>query len=460
MNKKFSKKQLVGSAMMLAATLGSPAWAADSERDLKVLPPEVGIYHGVFPDASYTDSERRVRLNLYQFEDLAQKEVVWAQVDNEWTEGITFPKAAVDAVVDAGKIPLISMHPWRYFDRYEADRYYTFQRLADGDFDYDLRRWAKAAKDFNWPLMVEFAPEPNGDWFPWSGAFLDEDYVYGYGNGRASRGPEIYKDVYRRIINIFRSEGVRNVTWVFHVVNGNRPAEAWNGMSAYYPGDDYIDWVGISIYSAQYVGDYWDDFTETLDEVYEDLAAITRTKPLAILEWGIIEDPYVRYKKADWIVDALASLKDNRYPRIKGIGYWHESSWVPDRSNNMRIDSSYAARDAYRTEIADDFFVTAPVLTRDVARRDLKFGPFSHDLDETLLKLSKPGFDTVKFKVKPDLKKGDELVITSGDGRRVVVTKDDNEKLKLATPVRFEIKTNGSKTSKEVVVQDIEFSNR
>jgi beta-mannanase len=91
---------------------------------------------------------------------------------------------------------------------------------------------------------------------------------------------------YRHIIDLFRKEGVRNITWCFHVyppqATGDSPElyQPWNNIINYYPGDNYIDWIGISVYGAFDRGTTWDSFTGTLDAAYPQLAAISLKKHL------------------------------------------------------------------------------------------------------------------------------------------------------------------------------------
>ena len=94
-------------------------------------------------------------------------------------------------------------------------------------------------------------------------------------------------------------------------------------MSAYYPGDDYIDWIGISVYGSLQPGEER-TFTQNFDAIYPEFSAISTEKPLAILEFGVTEGSATG-DKAAWIQDALESIKNGRYPRIKAISWWHES---------------------------------------------------------------------------------------------------------------------------------------
>jgi hypothetical protein len=357
---KFSMKTTFWSAALVLASVATTgeAWAN------KLLAPETGIYHGAFADLPDLAASSVVQQRTTQFETLAGKNIVWSILADHWLSGITFPAQRISAVHRAGRIPLVHLMPWSLRRRgFQADSIYTFNRMLSGYFDFEIRQWARDAKATRRPIIVDFAPEPNGDWYPWSGALNGGDETTGYGDPDLADGPEKYRDIYRRVVNIFKAEGASNVTFFFHVVSGNKPDLPWNTMSAYYPGDEFVDWIGVSVYSAQFRGDFWEDFSESMDVAYPELAALSADKPLAILELGIIEDENRSFRKADWIIDAFASLKEGRYPRVHGVSYWHESAWAVDGNNNMRIDSSQESLAAYRDEIADPLFLATPVLS-------------------------------------------------------------------------------------------------
>src|SRR5918992_877549 len=107
---------------------------ARQQGPVKVLPPKEGVYNAAFPN--FGPNESRVsETRLRQFERQAGKPIAWAYFSNNWFYG--------------------------------TDPVYEMQRFVDGDFDDDLKRWARAARDTDIPLMVEFGTEVNGNWFPW-----------------------------------------------------------------------------------------------------------------------------------------------------------------------------------------------------------------------------------------------------------------------------------------------------
>ena len=62
--------------------------------------------------------------------------------------------------------------------------------------------------------------------------------------------PEEYIKAYKHIVDFMRAEGVDNVAYVWHSF-ASTPYKNY-ALSAWYPGDDYVDWVGISIFAHAY----------------------------------------------------------------------------------------------------------------------------------------------------------------------------------------------------------------
>jgi hypothetical protein len=319
----------------------SSSYSVSQQSGKKIAPPESGIYVGAFPDMGGTeDSVTYARLKA--FENLTGQMPVWVYFSNNWFGSIKFPKKEVKIIKEFGSIPFIRLMPRSDYLENKSDPIYSLQKIIDGKFDKALKTWATDAKKYGEPLMVEFGTEVNGNWFPWSGVH----------NGK---NPEKFKDAYIHIIELFRDEDVNNITWVFHVNYDSSPDEKWNTMSAYYPGDEYIDWIGMSIYGAQNKDDEWTNITDVFEEAYKNLSSISKNKPLAVFEFGVVEHE----KKPEWIKAFFELIKSEKYSRIKGISYWH-SRWENEDGSysNMRLDSSPEALKVYQDAISDKFFMT------------------------------------------------------------------------------------------------------
>jgi hypothetical protein len=135
----------------------------------------------------------------------------------------------------------------------------------------------------------------------------------------------------------------------------SEPATAWNTAVGYYPGDEWVDWIGLSCYGPQEPGDPWELLTQALDATYPSMAAISTNKPMALLEFAVVDDAPTG-SKAAWTTDALTNLATARWPRIKAAAWWHETFGPSDLS----IDSSPAALAAYQAGVATPQFRTRP----------------------------------------------------------------------------------------------------
>jgi len=253
-----------------------------------ISPPENGCYTGVFPGWGELESSVNAQ-ELADFENLSGKSVAFVPFSVFWGEGYV-SRRNLDEISGYGAIPLLRLMPWGepYWEpRYQPD--YALQKIIDGDFDSFLSDWADEIKAYGKPVMMTFGVEMNGDWFPWSGVFQGGSITDNYGDPKKADGPERYVDAFRHIITLFRDKGVYNVTWYFHPNHESYPNEEWNSIEAYYPGDEYIDWVGISLYGAQTENDPWVSFEDIMEPIYNELTSKFPNKPLMLCEWGVME---------------------------------------------------------------------------------------------------------------------------------------------------------------------------
>lgn len=253
----------------------------------KLIEPTVGIYHSAYPDFGGTEDNVTAE-RIINFETLANKKIVWAYFSNNWYSNIQFPIEEVNIIKEAGKIPFIRIMPRTNFDEGGPDPNYTMQKIIDGDFDIALTQWAIDAANTNITLLVEFGTEVNGDWFPWNGKYNGAGETAFYGDPNLYDGAERFKDAYKHIINICNNNGATNITWFFHVNAYSDPDLDWNQIKNYYPGDNYIDWLGVSVYGPQESDEDYQEFSDILNDVYPILTNLSN-KPIAILEFAITE---------------------------------------------------------------------------------------------------------------------------------------------------------------------------
>ncbi len=325
-----------------------------------------GILAGAFME--FGEREDDVTLEkIEQFEGLTGKRHAIIASSSYWGEQ-TFPAANLQLIKRHGSIPLIFWSPWdRPYKEGRGPDQYSLTSIIAGSHDGYIDRWADGAREFGGEMIVSFANEANGSWFPWSGIFYGGEKAAPSGG---SQGPETFKAAWRHIVERFRARGATKVKWVLHLMDFSMPNEKWNLAAQYYPGADYVDWLGFSLYGAQFPSDdHYPDFASCFDWPYTELTLLDPHKPIMLCEWGVGEFPE-KGDKGEWIREAFKTMSNTtKYPRLRAAVFWHErwqnSADEADESakenagkySDLRANSSPGALKAYREGIAAPLFL-------------------------------------------------------------------------------------------------------
>ncbi len=335
---------------------------------IKLLPPtDNDIYFGAFPDFGGPEDIVTTQ-RMTDFENLAGKHLAFAPFSVSWLNGIIYPQTHIHTIANHNVFPIMRLMPRSDFTENHAETVYSLQKIIDGQFDVELEQMATDIKSDNIPIGIDFAVEPTGDWFGWSGIYNGGGTLNGYGDPTYPDGPERWRDAYRHIIDIFRAKNVDNVTWFFHPDIQREPDESWNDAKNYYPGDNYIDWIGISIYGAQIPDvnvNSWTIFSDTLADGYQRILDISNQKPFCVLEFGVTDD-YPSHSKSDWLNNAFSTILNNPYINFSAINYWHEN-WenedIGSFETKLRIDSSSNTLTTFKNNIDNTRFVSNIILS-------------------------------------------------------------------------------------------------
>ncbi len=320
------------------------------------IPPKGQIYHGVFPSGMSKEEDKVTPEDLYAYEQAVGKSAAWIYFSHNWYNGEGFPIETATWIKERGSIPFIRLMMWSSETRDKAEPKYTLDRIINGEFDNSLRAWANEAKDFDFPLLVEYGTEMNGSWFPWNGVWNGGGKSESYGDPDAPDGPEKFQDAYRHIVRIMQEEGANNIVWVFHVNNDDIPDKSWNQAKEYYPGDEWVDWIGVSVYGALTPEDNdRSKFRELMDEMYPRLKALSSSKPIALLEFGVTRG-HPKVNQAEWADEALKDLVASRWPGIIGFSWWNEA-WENDdtvaHNTEMRVQENQELARIFRKRVAE-----------------------------------------------------------------------------------------------------------
>jgi hypothetical protein len=345
---------IVAHTFTLAACYKRNQQVVDLNAPSEVVIPSRGVYTGAYMD--FGDNEDEVSLEAIEdFERLVGKHQAIIASSSYWGEQ-SFPTENLNVIWRHGSLPLLFWSPW---DRpYEQDRgpdRFSLTEILKGKWDDYIDKWADAAREFGHPLVVSFGVEMNGTWFPWSGIYYGADEWLP--DEKNWKGPATFIKTFRYVVTRVRARGASNIKWMFHTNNYPYPYTTWNSAPAYYPGSDYVDWLGMSVYGQQFKDEPNPDIPSLVDWPYQEMCGLDPQKPIMIAEWGTGEFPYPPSQpglhKPAWIKQALELFR-TRYPRIKAAVYWHERWQNEDGSySNLRVNSSPEALEAYRNGVAN-----------------------------------------------------------------------------------------------------------
>lgn len=193
--------------------------------------------------------------------------------------------------------------------------------ILDGKYDEYLKEYAKKIKEFGHPVLFRPNNEMNGDWCV-------------YSSFHSSKDTNLYKEVWQYLYKIFEKNGVDNVLWVWNPHDLSFPDFKWNHYLNYYPGDEYVDIVGLTGYNTgnYYPGEVWRNFDKIYPQVYDEYMSIFQF-PFMITEFGSNE---VGGDKVRWVNDMFKYMKEKPFKNIKVAIWWNGIDW-DTRKNPARI---------------------------------------------------------------------------------------------------------------------------
>lgn len=215
------------------------------------------------------------------------------------------------------------------------------KKAGDGDYDKVIKKYSAWAKSVDRPIYLRIGYEFDGP--------------------HNELEPEEYVMAYRHIVDLMRAKGVENIAFVWHSY-ASPPFKDYP-LSAWYPGDDYVDWVAISVFGHAYNGR---DFGPNCEAVLQ--FAKKHKKPVMIAESSPIKgiDKESTEVWNQWFVNFFTftysknikaiSFINEDWPsfRMAGIEEWKDSRLY----NNSQISDAWfkeTNKDRYLKQSADLF---------------------------------------------------------------------------------------------------------
>ena len=294
-----------------------------------------GIYDGGFPNTFAGMEQLESALN-YKFPIIG--------FYSAWGDKPTqqFPVRMVETISRMGSVPMITWEPWvvDFDERLRpnlppvAEREYaSLAAIAKGQYDFYIVPWAKAAAAHRRPLMIRFAHEMN------------DPYRYPWGPQNGNR-PEEFVAAWRHVHLIFQKMGATNVLWVWS------PHISMPWFEYYYPGDEYVDWVGTGVLNYGTIASWsrWWSFHQILEKAYPTLHRMQ--KPIMICEFGTLAQGG---DMAEWYRQAFYHMSHTYSSGVRAVIFFNQPNDItisPEYPLNWSLLQSARSVDVVSREIA------------------------------------------------------------------------------------------------------------
>ena len=247
--------------------------------------------------------------NLTSFESQVGKQVNMQAVFIGWGGNGSFPTQLANTLKSQGKTLVIYWEPNVDYDS-----------INSGSWDSYMTSFAQAAKNSGANVILLPFHEMNGDWDTWGITVGDNS-------------PQKFIDAWRKMKNIFSS--ATNVKFGLAMNNVSVPNTTQNQIAAFYPGDAYVDYVGVDGFNF---GNPWKSFDQTFAQSLNTLKSYN--KPLYIFSMACADGA----QKAAWITDAF----ETQIPKYNLAGWiWFNEN----KERNWLVSSDSASLQAFKNAL-------------------------------------------------------------------------------------------------------------
>jgi hypothetical protein len=246
----------------------------------------------------------------------------------------------INHVINSGYIPMITLED-HFVNPKPNTKQPNLYSIVEGHFDAFFIDWAKQIKLAKGTVLLRILHEFNGDWYPWCTVNNDKD-------------PSMVIKAYRHIHDIFKVQKADNVKFIWCPNSMSLPQEKWNFIMDAYPGDQYVDYVGLDIYNGAGKGiPLWRSFRKEGIENYFILRQRLAHLPIFVCEAASRERTSDEAKdsqnKAEWIRQMTEALQTD----MSGIRLL---AWFNEKGT-FKINSSEPSQHSFLTNVLkNDYF--------------------------------------------------------------------------------------------------------
>ncbi|EMA47058.1 endoglucanase family protein [Halococcus saccharolyticus DSM 5350] len=265
-----------------------------------------------------------------------------------------------------GHVPMLIWQP--YVSPREQTPEDIESQIIDGAFDDTIETWAtnlaswvKGGSNRELRRRLYFVPahEMNGDWNPWSSA---SSANRGMQTSR-SENPADYVVMWRRIHRIFDTTPLdeRTIQWVW-----TPNADETSGVQTerFYPGDEYVDWIGLNGYNYGEINNdsRWRTPEDRFGTMVQRMKRLS-DKPLALPEvssTSYVNGTFRPSRKAEWIERLFSFADDEDIKMVSWYNFDNTGEWESDwaifggkhgTSSTQVAGESYRVYDEYKRQV-------------------------------------------------------------------------------------------------------------
>jgi len=211
--------------------------------------------------------------------------------------------------------------------------------ILEGKYDEYLDSLAQSFNEYDYPVLFRLNNEMNGEWVL-------------YSSHQVGRDTDLFIASWRYIYDKFKEHRVDNLIFVWNPNELSFPDFSYNNYLCYYPGNEYVDVVGLTAYNTgnYYNGEKWRSFSEAYDHFYYDYAKRFK-HPMMITEFSCAS---AGGNKSLWHDNMFNVIES--YDRIKLAVLWNGQDYDKSKpeetvSRNYKIDLEEAVINSIRTGI-------------------------------------------------------------------------------------------------------------
>lgn len=319
----------------------------------------------------------------------------------------SFPYDLMADIFEKNAIPMITWEPWTAelatpeSDPELREGKKSFKHIANGSYDEYIKNFIQILKSYDQPIFLRYAHEFDNPQYPWSAI--------------GGNTPEEFIAAWKHVHKLIEAEGAHKIVMVWN------PWKAHN-MAGYYPGDDYVDWIGITLlnYDALNSDGQYHSFKDLYKPFSDELFWFTR-KPVMLAEFGSLK---IENRQEEWLLDAMNSI-NSEFNEIAAIVMFNSAydKNIPanDWYNQRYLDWTTALMNEIRTGLNPsppvneiplkklNFEIPAP---RPISRYDIKGVHYKkgrdwknnyyvltrEELEKDLEAIKESGLNTIQFK--------------------------------------------------------------